>query len=50
MTDLESLVAAGEALLRELVWVNEQLDLMPDDYGEALTKFRAAIAKARGAS
>lgn len=34
---------AGQALLRELEWVNEQLDLMPDDYAEALTRFQAAI-------
>lgn len=35
----------GAALMRELVWVNEQLDLMPDDYAEAHAQFRATLAK-----
>lgn len=43
------LLGALATLLRELEWVNEQLDLMPDDYAEAHQNARAAIAKAGAA-
>jgi hypothetical protein len=44
------LLEALEALLHELKWVNEQLDLMPDDYAEAQSQASRAIAKATGAA
>jgi hypothetical protein len=42
------LYEALAGLLHELEWVNEQLDLMPDDYADALTFAQAALAKAAG--
>lgn len=42
---IRELVDAGERLSRELDWVNDQLDLMPDDYAEALVRLRTLLAK-----
>jgi hypothetical protein len=41
---IATLREAVEAVLHELHWVHEQLDLMPDDYLEALAKLHAALA------
>ena len=43
-----SLLEALQELLAELVWVNKQLDLMPDDYAEAQSKAARAVAQALG--
>lgn len=41
---VEVLRLAGNKLLHELEWVNEQLDLMPDDYAKSIVRFRAALS------
>ncbi len=43
MTGTNALADAARKLLRELEWVNEQLDLMPDDYAEAQEQLIAAL-------
>jgi hypothetical protein len=41
---VEVMRLAGSELLRELEWVNEQLDLMPDDYAKSIVRFTAALS------